>query len=62
MFGEWVKWCGGKRPNIEGLRCDIKFRNGVTLENENSDDWDWDWEHKNHPHDIVYYRVKSDGE
>lgn len=59
MFGEWVNWHGGKRPNIEGLRCDIKFRNGEIFENENSDDWDWT--HVNSPYDIVSYSIIQNG-
>lgn len=51
---EWIEWNGGSRPIINGLRCDLKFRNGDVYEYENSDDWPWT--HTGNGEDIVAYR------
>ena len=43
----WVEWReGNSPPEIAGLRCDIKFRNGEVFEDENSYDWweNWTWD------------------
>lgn len=48
----WVKWDGGEMP-VTGM-VEVRYRNGVT----NTDDADsFLWEDRNHPDDIVAYRI-----
>jgi hypothetical protein len=64
-MADWIDWPGGTSgpPEIPGLRCDLRRRNGEVDDEENSYDWwsDWNWpEGSQGAHDIVAYRVNDD--
>lgn len=64
-YDEWIEWKGGKSgpPEINGLRCDLKFRCGDVHEHDNSYDYwsNWDWEEGCEEYDdIVAYRIPKE--
>ena len=55
--GEWIKWQGGECPISDGVRHQIKMRDGY-LSSDDSDAQSWiGWGHTAGECDIVAYRV-----
>lgn len=55
--GEWIEWGGGDTcPVPEGVKAEIKFRDGDCAELDN-----WldilEWRHKRYGSDIIAYRI-----
>lgn len=63
-MSEWIEWKGGADgpPEIDGLRCDLKFRCGDIHEYENSYDYwsNWNWQDGSEDYDdIIAYRLTN---
>ncbi|MBS6031535.1 MAG: hypothetical protein KIB40_00050 [Pantoea sp.] len=54
--GDWIEWCGGDCPVPEGVKAEIKFRDGDCAE---LDTWldILEWRHKGYGSDIIAYRI-----
>lgn len=54
--GEWIDWAGGECPVPEGVKAEIKFRDGDCAE---LDTWldILEWRHKGYGSDIIAYRI-----
>ncbi|MBD8181656.1 hypothetical protein IFU25_08065 [Pantoea agglomerans] len=54
--GEWIEWGGGECPVPEGVKAEIKFRDGDCAE---LDTWldILEWRHKGYGSDIIAYRI-----
>lgn len=54
--GGWIEWGGGECPVHEGVKAEIKFRDGDYAELET-----WldilEWRHKDYGSDIIAYRI-----
>lgn len=50
----WIEWGGGECPVGNGVKVDIRFREGSEFLRF---DADREWNHKDHPFDIIAYRV-----
>ncbi len=50
----WIEWAGGECPVGNGVKVDLRFREGNELLEI---DADWRWNHRDTPSDIVAYRL-----
>lgn len=57
-MSEWIKWEGGECPVSLNTKIEVEFRNGKLWGNKETE-W-YSWNHRNHPYDIVAYRVIKD--
>lgn len=55
----WVEWKGGKCPEAYSTEVQVKYRDGMGMEDAAGD---FSWTHDNEPDDIIAYRViENDG-
>lgn len=57
LTADWIEWKGGKRPVPSGATVDVKYRDGLVLENQSAADRAWRHSPINAQFDIIAYRV-----
>ena len=55
--GEWIEYDGSGRAFVGDTYVDVRFRDGVVVENKRADYWSWDWITGFTSSEIVAYRI-----